>query len=383
MKNVLQVINLYQSAKVFIGGQFQYLNANGYKMHLMCSPHDELPRFAKYQGFSYQPVEFDRQLNPVKDLRAFIQLCKYIRRNKIDIIIGHQAKARLLTVLAGRLMGVPQIIIYSHGALHECARGYKRKLIILESAFESMLAHKVVCVSDSVRAIRIREKIDRPSKQFMLNKGTCCGVDSRRMFNPERVSAQQQAALRTRLGIKENEYIVGFCGRLVKDKGIVELVEAFRKLQKAHPAKYIKLLIIGPAEKRDSISAETFHYLNTSDKVAFTGFVNHDEIPAYYSLMNVLLLPSYREGFPTVVLEAAAMEVPAIVSGATGCIDAVIPGKTGLRCEIEAESIKTAIEQLLDPAKAKTMGRAARRYVSAHYDHSVVWPALLPILQNQ
>lgn len=379
MSNILEVINLFLSAENFIGPQFRYLNERGANMHLICSPAERLDAFAKEQGIAYKSVALERQLSPFKDLKALIAICKYIRKNKINVIVGHQVKGRLLSVLAGKIMRVPKIIIFAHGALFETSRGLKRKLLLWESKFESFCADYVVCVSRSVSQVRLKEKIDVVDKQVILGKGTCGGIDTQDKFNPERVSDSDKKKLKQQLRISDSDIIIGFCGRLVKDKGVIELVEGFKLLKGKYPYLSFKLLVVGPLEKRDSIPLELVEYMKSSQDIVFTGFVDGN-MELYYSIMSLLILPSYREGFPTAVLEASAMEKPILTSRKTGCIDSIIDGETGFYIDISPSGICCGIEKLLSAELRKEMGRNAREWVVENFDHRKVWPYIEKLL---
>jgi glycosyltransferase involved in cell wall biosynthesis len=176
--------------------------------------------------------------------------------------------------------------------------------------------------------------------------------------------------------------VVGFSGRLVHDKGIAELSQAFVLLKQRHPWKSIKLLIIGEPERRDSVPREVMNVLYSSKDVVFTGRVPYSEIQKYYLLMNVLVLPSYREGFPTVVLEAGSMGIPVVVSRATGCIDSIKEGVTGLFTEIQSEAIADNLARFLDTKFAEEMGKNARQYVVENYDQRIIRKYMLDVLND-
>lgn len=380
-KNVLQVINLLNSAKSFIGNQFSYLNDNGFEMHIICSPDEGLPSFAKDQGISFYGVQLNRQVTPWQDLKALIKICKYINKNNIGTIIGHQAKGRLLTVLAGRIMRVPNIIIFAHGSIFETSTGIKRKILILENKFESICAHKVVCVSRFVSNLRLQNKIDRPEKQFILGKGTCGGIDTQKKFKPQLVTETEKDALMDKFSIRKEEFIIGFCGRIVRDKGIVELVEAFKILQTKYPKKNIKLMLVGGYENRDSIPTMYAEYIKTHPNIILTGFIKK-RIELYYSIMSVLVLPSYRDGFGMSVIEASAMKIPVLASDITGCFETLKDGYTGFHVKINAEDISSKIERLLSPHVRKELGENGRTWVVENFDHLKVWPHLLDVIIN-
>ena len=352
-------------------------------MHLICSNHEELKSFAKAQNISYEAITLERQPSLWQDIRSLFKICAYIKKHKIDTVVGHQPKGCLMTVIAGRLMGVKEIIIFSHGLVHEGSTGIKRRILIWEAIFEARLAHKVICVSNSVAQVRRDACIDRPEQQYILHKGTCGGIDTKIMFNPKNIDHSKLKELSLALEICEDDFVIGFCGRMVRDKGIVELVDGFKALVSSNPTKKLKLLIIGSPEKRDSISSALFEYMNQNPNIIFTGHIEREKLSYYYTMMDVFVLPSYREGFGMVTIEAGAMEVPAIVSESTGCIDSIIEHQTGIYCDITANSIQAQIEYLFDDSTRLALGKNARSWICENFDHDILYPALLDVYKKK
>ena len=368
-KCVLEIITLPGSAEAFIGDQFSYFQQEGeYEMHLICSDGDGLAEFAQRQKIKYQPVEISRQLAPWKDIKAIFQIAHYIRKNHIDLIVAHYfPKASLIATLANLLAGNKTKVMIAHGVLHDTMHGMVRKMVIWEQKFDVFFAKKVVCVSPSVARRRREDGIEKADKQVILGGGSCNGVDALVKFNPENVPAEEIDLLRMQFGLTRSDFVVGFSGRLVHDKGIAELSQAFILLKQRHPWKSIKLLM---------------NVLYSSKDVVFTGRVPYLEIQKYYLLMNVLVLPSYREGFPTVVLEAGSMGIPVVVSKATGCIDSIKEGVTGLFTEIQPEAIAENVARFLDMKYAEEMGTNARQYVVENYDQRIIRKYMLDVLND-
>lgn len=384
MKQVLEIINLPGSAANFIGNQFSYLQQHGdFEMHLICSDGPQLADFANEQKIKYKPIELNRQLTPLKDLKALRAICKYIRTNHIDVVISHQAKARLLGTTAAWLTGVPRRIVFAHGVLYETMSGVTRWLVKTNDKLVSALSTDVVCVSQFVMKTREHDHIDQPKKRHILHKGSCNGIDTKNKFNPDLVDNQDIIAIKEKLGVLENSFVVGFCGRLVKDKGVVELVDAIKMLVNKHPEKSIKLLIIGSPEKRDAIPQATLDWINNSSSVIFTGLIPYTDIQKYYLLMNVFVLPSHRDGLGMVPLEAQAMGIPAIVSKITGCAETIDDGVTGHYCDLTPESISSAVELFFDKDKQRNMGAAGRQFVQKNFERELVNHAMLDLLNGK
>ncbi len=199
-----------------------------------------------------------------------------------------------------------------------------------------------------------------------------CGVDLARFTPANRQSAQAES-MRRALGLTGQETVIGFVGRFVKDKGMRELVEAFRELSAARPE--LRLLLVGDFEDGDPVEAEVRAFIEASPVVLWTGFVA-DTAP-YYALMDVFVLPTYREGFPGVPLEAQASEVPVVTTNATGAVDSVLDGVTGLVVPVgDARALAGAVEKLLgDPELRAEMGRAGRRWMERDFRPEAIWQA--------
>ena len=245
------------------------------------------------------------------------------------------------------------------------------------------MSHKTVCVSRSVANARLLNNVEKSSRQYLLGVGTCGGIDTQNLFNPVRIVQTEQDELKRSLGISDNDFVIGFCGRMVQDKGIRELVDAFKLIKQERSNDHnIKLLLIGPVEVRDSISQELVDFIKTGEDIINCGSVNHDDIYKYFSLFSVVVLPSYREGFGMVTIECAAMNIPAIVSKSTGCIDSIVENETGVYCEINTKSIADKINFMIDhEEKRKEMGEKARRLTVELYDNKVVWPHIIKVIE--
>lgn len=383
MIRVLEIMPLGTSAIAFIGDQLSYLkDKGGYDMHLITSPGERVQQFAASEGATYFPLEIPRAIKPLQDLKNLWTIYRYMRKHKIELVIGHQSKGVLYGMLAGKLAGVKYRITLAHGVLEDTMTGLKQKIFATENKICSMCATHVLCVSPSVMKRRVKLGIDKPGKQYLLGRGTCNGVEAMKKFNPQRVPAAVTEEIRRKYELTPDDFVVGFCGRLVRDKGVVELTGAIKQLHEQYPDKSVKLFVIGPPEKRDAIPEETISYLKESDQVVFTGRVDYAEIQNYYTVMDVFVLPSYREGFPTVVLEASAMELPMIASRSTGCIDSIVEHETGIYCDITPSSIAEAITFFFDREKGQRYGKAGRAFVLENFDHSIIREQMLNFLNQ-
>ena len=365
--NILHVVNIYFVLPYFIGNQFKYFKEKGYNMNVACSPSEYLEDFAKELGFEYIETPVNRSISIKEDFTSIRNICKFIKKQKIDIIVGHTPKGGLLAMISGWLMRVPNRIYFRHGLVYETSHGLKRFMLITVDRLTSFCSTKVVCVSPSVLRRSIGDYLAPAKKQIVLGKGTCNGVDTVNHFNPAIIDQTKVATLRAKYGIKEGDFVIGYSGRLVRDKGIIELVRAFDQLQDADNCK---LLLVGMFEVRDALPEDVQERIKNDKRIIFTGFINGG-MEYYYLLMNVYVLASYREGFPTGVLEAQAMEKPIITTRVTGCSDSIIDGQTGLFADIDPDDLVEKIDMI---RKENVIdGRNGRKWVVENFDSRLVW----------
>jgi len=288
-----------------------------------------------------------------------------------DVVDASTPKAGLLGSLAAMLARVPCRVYTLRGLRMETATGLKRLVLWLAERLACACAHRVVPVSKSLRLRAIELKLVSPEKARALGDGTC-GVDTEH-FTPKNRNSEQVAQLRQALGLTGNETVIGYAGRFVKDKGIRELVEAFRELSASRPD--LRLLLVGDFENGDAVEAEARSYIESTPTILLPGFVA-DAAP-YYALMDVFVLPTYREGFPGVPLEAQASEVPVVTTNATGAVDSVRHGITGLIVPVkDAKALAAAIDTLLrKPEMRANMGHAGRKWMEHAFRPEVVWQA--------
>ncbi|MFD2905891.1 glycosyltransferase family 4 protein [Sphingobacterium anhuiense] len=364
---LLQVVNDAFVLPYFIGDQFEYFKKRGVIQFIACHKSEFLDKFAKKVNIPYFNIPIKRSINPFKDLSAILKLFIIIRKYKINYVFGHTPKGAMVAMIAAYLAGVDNRIYFRHGLVFETSNGLKKRVLMFIERLTVKIATKVVNVSPSVLEKVKSEKID-VSKDLILSSGTCNGIDIKRFNNSK--SEEVSDLLKKQLKINSDHFIVGFVGRLVRDKGIVELIEAWQILSISHPN--MKLLIVGPFEKRDSISESFRRQIKSMDSIIHIDFT--EDVVPYYRLMSLLILPSYREGFPTVVLEAGAMGIPAIVTKVTGCIDAVRDHITGLHIENSTEDIIEKIEFYYSHPKILAIhGKQAKDYITTYFPQERIW----------
>ena len=320
----------------------------------------------------------EREISLTRDLRALWQLCRTLFKLRPTIVDASTPKAGLLTGIAALVTRVPCRVYTLRGLRLETAHGFKRSLLWIAERVACACSHRVICVSPSLRARAISLGLVSANKAIVLANGSG-GVDLRR-FSPSFRSSAETAALRHDLGIPEGVPVLGFVGRFVKDKGIRELIEAFHYLRRSYPE--LRLLLVGDFEDGDPVESEVRSYIESDSSIIRPGFVSN--AAPYYALMDVLALPTHREGFPGVPLEAQASGVPVVTTTATGAIDSVIDGTTGILVPVgDAYALGSAIHKLIsDPGLRSQMGAAGRARMEKDFRPEVIWEELSSTYRN-
>lgn len=370
-KKVLHIITVSFVINHFFGRQFAYLREKtGNTYYLGCSPSSELDLLSRELDYIPFEVEITRNISPIADLKAIFKLYRFIKANEIDVVVGHTPKGGMVAMLSAFLAGIKDRIYFRHGIIYETSTGIKRLLLKNIDRLSGLLAKSVVCVSDGVKSISERDHLNKSEKNVIIGKGTCNGIDTEERFNPSFVDNTALAALRKQYNIEPNDMVLGYVGRLVRDKGINELVEAWALLKKNY--SNIKLLLVGPIEQRDEISPNSIKLIETDPSIINTGFVLDSSL--FFKLMNVFILPTYREGFPTVSLEASSMEVPVIITRATGCRESIIEGETGVFITHDVDDIVAKVSLYFDNVDLrKKHGWNGRNFVRQYFKQQHVW----------
>jgi glycosyltransferase involved in cell wall biosynthesis len=345
----------------FLRGQVAFMSRRGFCLQ---SAGGEAKGLPKNWPLPFSSIEMPRRITPFHDLLSIYQLCRLIRRFQPTIVQGHTPKGALLAMIAAALNRVPIRIFQVHGLPHVAARGLRRALLILATRVSCRLAHRVFCVSHSMRDILITHQFCSPAKPIVLGNGSSGGVDAGK-FNPNPESLAAGQAFRASLAIPADALVIGFAGRIVREKGIGELTNAWGLLRTRFPN--LHLIIAGEAEQQDPVSVEVNDVLTGDRRIHLLGHCQN--IQQFYAACDLVVLPTYREGFPNVLLEAAAMELPVVATRVPGCSDAVIDGMTGtLVPPYDPAALADAIARYLtDPELRRTHGSAARRRVISDF----------------
>lgn len=357
----------------FLKGQVGYMKRQGFDVHALSSPGDFLRQFGDREQVTVHAVEMPRRITPLQDLLAVFRLWYCLHRIRPHIVHASTPKGGLLGSISAWLAGVPVRIYHMRGLPLMTATGYKRWLLWWSEKVSCLLADQVICVSHSLRDVAVSEGLCPASKIKVLLGGSSNGVDATGRYNPNCFDAGVGQAIRRQYGIPADAPVVGFVGRLVRDKGISELVEAWNLLRDEFP--HLHLLIVGPFEPQDPVPADVEQILRHDARIHLTG--GTQDTSPLYAAMDILTLPTYREGFPNTPLEAAAMQLPVVATRIPGCIDAVQDGVTGtLVPPRNAEALAQAIRGYLNhPELGQQHGQAGRDRVLQSFRQEAIWDA--------
>lgn len=371
---VLHVFTLATTAESFFDGQFAYLSDFGYELHLAAST-EPSSEFCRRNHIAFHKTEIARRVDVKADIQSIKSLCKLIRRERFDAVFGHTPKGALVAMCAAWLSGVKTRVYYRHGLIYTTAKGLSRRIFKTVEQLTSALATNIINVSPSLSKLAVKDNLNRDKKQNVIGFGTCGGIDTENIFNPVLLSARIQADLKKSI-LGDCDFVVGFCGRLCRDKGIIELVEGFKLFQSRHTDLNSKLLLIGPYDERDILPDNVKSEISDNPDIITTGRQDKSKLPALYALMDVFVFPSYREGFGMCVIEASAMQVPILVSRSHGCVDSIKENVSGQYIEISAESIAKGLAKMLNPDLRNRLGMGGREFVVSNFDNKAMWPLI-------
>ena len=369
MKKIIRCCTVAQSLG-FVEGMMDDFREQGYEVVLLSSPGDEMDKLEAEHGCKCCRVPMQRHISPLKDLKSLWQVFRVFRREKPDMVHSMTPKAGLLCMLAGWLAGVPQRVHTFTGLVWPTTKGLKRRILMLTDWLTCACATHVIPEGEGVKADLQRHITRKPMK--VLGYGNVKGVDMERFsLRPEIVDAAK--SLRSR-----NLFTFLYVGRIVSDKGVNELVDAFGKLHALNP--HCRLVLVGKMEENlDPLKPSTLKKILALKGIRAVGEKQDDELIAWYAASDCFVLPSYREGFPNTVLEAGAMGLPSIVTDINGSREIVENGKNGIIIPPKDENaLIEAMQQMLDnDSKRDSMATAARPMIASRFEKSYVQQCLL------
>ncbi|WP_029036041.1 glycosyltransferase family 4 protein [Salinimicrobium xinjiangense] len=371
---LIRITTVPLSLEKLLEGQLTFMNGY-FEVTAIAAEQERLEQYGRDNGVKTFHLEMTREITPGQDLKALFKLYRYFKRTKPEIVHTHTPKAGIVGMMAAKMAGVPVRLHTVAGMPLMETTGTKRKILEQVERLTYTLATKVYPNSEGLKKIILDNNFTKPEKLKVLGEGSSNGIDTH-YFNPAHFTAEQKKEIRQSMNIPSDDLVFIFVGRLVKDKGINELVQAFKKLAAETPN--ISLLLVGPFEQElDPITEENFQEVKTHPKIFTTGY--QIDVRPYFAVADVLVFPSYREGFPNVVMQAGAMGLPSIVTDINGCNEIVRDEENGLIIPVkDQEALLLAMKKLASNTELRQkLAANSRSVITAKYERRVFWDLLL------
>lgn len=351
-----------------------------YDVIAVSSDEEKLEKYAKTQGIKWYSIEMTRKITPIIDLISLFKMYLLILREKPDIVHTHTPKAGIIGMLAAYIANVPIRLHTVAGLPLLETTGIKRIILNFVEKVTYKCSTKVYPNSYGLKKIILKHRFASENKVKVIGNGSSNGIDTS-YFDPELFSIKDKEVLKSNLNIQKSDFIFIFVGRIVSDKGINELVEAFNLFSKE--TSKTKLLLVGNFEDElDPISKSSKNIINNNDKIILAGYQN--DVRPYFSISDALIFPSYREGLPNVVLQAGAMGLPSIVSNINGCNEIIEDNLNGIIIEPKRmydilNSFKKIYFNYDFFLKLKLN---SRKNIKSKYDRDFFWKSLIKEYNN-
>lgn len=371
---LIRITTVPISLDKLIEGQLRFMSSF-YTVIAASSGVSDLKKVGIKEGIATFHLEMTRKITPIRDCIAVIKLVLFLRKEKPLLVHTHTPKAGIVGMLASKIAGVPNRLHTVAGLPLLEAKGTKRKVLDFVEKLTYSCATKVYPNSFGLAFFILENNYCKSDKVKVLANGSSNGIDVS-YFNSELFNKVQNLALRKELNIEENDFVFVFVGRLVKDKGINELVAAFDQLQKSNLKA--KLLLVGDFESDlDPLSPKTLAAINNNKAIIFVGF--QADVRSYFAISNALVFPSYREGFPNVVMQAGAMGLPSIVTNINGCNEIIIEKENGIIIPVKnSDAVHKAMKEMMKNNTLRThLQQNARKMIVSRYEQKVIWEATL------
>ena len=378
-KKLIRITTVPISLEILLENQLRFMNQH-YDVKGISSDREYLIQVGHLEGIEVYAVEMTRRITPLLDLKAVWQLYRYFKKEKPFIVHTHTPKAGTLGMIAAKLAGVPNRLHTIAGLPLLEANGFKRLILNLVEKITYACATHIYPNSFGLKEIVIQERFCKPEKLKVIGNGSSNGINTA-YFDSEIFSNNENKSLKSHLGISPEDFVFIFVGRLVGDKGINELIRAFKKLSAENIT--VKMLLVGPLESGlDPLAPETLKEIAVNRHIISVGFQN--DVRPYFAISNVLVFPSYREGFPNVVMQAGAMGLPSIVTDINGCNEIIIEGKNGIIIPVkDGIAVYKAMKKMVREFDFRNqLQQNTRHMIVSQYEQQMVWDAILAEYKN-
>ena len=368
---IIRATTIPASLKAFCSGLPGELREElGAEVVAVSSPEKALKEYGSTEGVRTVGVAMERHISPLRDLRSLWSMIRVFRKERPDMVHSMTPKAGLISMMAAWVCRVPVRIHTFTGLVFPTSTGLKQKILMFTDGLTCACATHVIPEGEGVKADLTNYGITRKPLR-VLGYGNVKGIDLER-FNPTREEVRAEALrIRKELRLSPDDFVFVFIGRLVGDKGINELVEAFGRLQKVHPE--VRLILVGPEEAElDPLKGETMAKIGSNDAISAVG--RQSDVRPWYAVADAFVFPSYREGFPNCVIEAGAMGLPSIVTDINGSREIVLDGENGVVIPSkDSGALYDAMRDFIeDDDRRGRMAAKARDLVASRFEQSYV-----------
>ena len=351
----------------------RFMRLRGHEVVMVSSVGSEVSEITTYEGVPHKSFVLTRRITPLRDLITIFQLAWWIRKHQFDIVHSHTPKAGLVAMTASWIARVPVRLHTVAGIPWILSVGTRRRLLKTMERTTYKFASKVYFNSLALSEFAYEEQLIKPSKFKVIGNGSSNGIDID-YFSKENVKTSKPD-LKKALGISEKDFVFCYVGRVVSDKGMNELSEAFRNVTACF--KDCHLLLVGPLEQElDPILPKSLEFFETSPQVQLMGYKS--DIRPFLKAADVLVFPSHREGFPNVPLQAGAMGLASIVTNINGCNEIIKDGVNGLIVDAKnVNSLENGMKRMLnEKGLAITLGNQSRKMIIERFDQELIWKEL-------
>jgi glycosyltransferase involved in cell wall biosynthesis len=369
-----RVTTVAQSLWSLMRGQLEFMQGQGFNVLAVSSPSPLLERITRERSIATRAVDMTRTITPMKDLGSARALACLFAHEQPAIVHSHTPKAGLLAMAAAARSRV-RIRIHTFAGTSAGGLGLRNTLWRLGDYLTALCATHVLAISPSL-AVDLGRRLPRGRPLTVLGAGSSNGVDTG-YFSRTETSCEAAAALRRELGIPADRFVLAYVGRLVSDKGIGVLLDSLRTMRAVSDSDSPYLLIVGSDQGEWNLLPDRVTSLLSSDqRIRLLGF--QDDVRPAILASDVLVLPSFREGFGNVLIEAQSLGVPVVGSRITGIVDAVDDGQTGLLVDVgDARALRLALQSLMDdPGRRMGMGKRGAQWVRERFSQTRIWSAL-------
>jgi len=361
-------------------GQLAYFKSLGYKTHLLAPYSERSSRFCEIEGCEHLVINIEREISLWKDLKTLLQIIRIFQNVKPDIVNLGTPKVSLLGMIAAFILRVPKRIYTCRGFRFEHEKGLKRMVLITMERITSLFAQEVICISNSVKELGLKNKIFPVNKTVVIRQGSSNGIDLS-LFDPKEPRYMEfKSDFKKKYNLTDN-FVFGFLGRMVDRKGINELYQVFDDLYIEN--ENLRLLFVGPFEMSQIADQSLVEKINRHPAIINYGKVNQDEVPAFMLTMDVFVLPAWWEGFGNVLVQAAAMGVAVISTTGTGTVDAVKDSINGILVPVkDKKKLKEAMLKLYKDEETRLkFGKNGLEWAK-NFDRIMIWNVMNEIYQK-